>query len=292
LKLLTAVEMAAMDRQATEHFSIPALTLMENAGRAVAEAAVEMLGDLRGRKVPIFCGKGNNGGDGLVAGRHLLRMGAEPAVFLLGSFQDLKPGPRANLDMAGRCGLRVTAVPDKAALEAAGAEARGSALVIDALLGTGFSPPVRGIVADAISLINGLGLPVLAVDIPSGLSADTGLLSGAAVSASRTVTFGLPKVGQFLYPAAEKYGTLYLSHIGFPRALEEKMPASHHLVTAGDVSRLLSPRSPSSHKGTFGHALLLAGSRGLAGSGPAQAWSPWPCLRARRLPSLIRSRRP
>jgi NAD(P)H-hydrate epimerase len=255
-----------MDRQATEHFSIPSLTLMENAGRAVVEAAAEMIGGLRGRKICIFCGKGNNGGDGLVAGRHLLRLGAEPAVFLLGSFQDLKPDPGANLDMAGQCGLSVTAVPDNAALEAAGAEARRSVLVIDALLGTGFSPPVRGIIADAITLINGLGIPVLAVDIPSGLSADTGLLSGAAVSASRTVTFGLPKVGQFLYPAAEKYGALYLSPIGFPTALEEKIPASHHLVTAGDVSRLLAPRSPSSHKGTFGHALLLAGSRGLAGA--------------------------
>jgi len=255
-----------MDRQATEHFSIPSLTLMENAGRAVAAAAGEMMGAFRGRKVCIFCGKGNNGGDGLVAGRLLLRLGAEPAVFLLGSLRDLKSDPRANLDMAGRCGLSVTAVPDGAALEAAAAEARGAVLVIDALLGTGFSPPVRGMLADAISLINRLGVPVLAVDIPSGLSADTGLLSGEAVRASRTVTFGLPKVGQFLHPAAEKYGALYLSPIGFPRALEEKTPASHHLVTADDVSRLLAPRSPWSHKGTFGHVLLLAGSWGLTGA--------------------------
>lgn len=266
MKLLTAAEMASMDFQATEQYAVPALTLMENAGRAVAESAADMLGELRRRKIAVFCGKGNNGGDGLVAARHLAHMGAEVLLFVLGSFQDLKADPKANLQAAGRAGLTVTAVPDSRALRSAGESASGAALVIDALLGTGFTPPLRGFYAEAAELLNSLGVPVLAVDIPSGLSSDSGELPEPSVRASRTVTFGLPKIGQFLFPAAAAYGPLYLADIGFPDVLKEKTPASHHLVTREHVASLLSPRPPASHKGKFGHVLLFAGSWGLAGA--------------------------
>ena len=189
MKLLTAAEMASMDRQATEQYGIPSLTLMENAGRLVSEAAVDMLGDPRRRRIAIFCGKGNNGGDGLVAARHLARSGAEVKLYVLGSFQDLKADSGANLQAAGRAGISVVAVPDSETLTAAGNTVRGASLVIDALLGTGFSPPLHGLYADAVKLLNGLGVPVLAVDIPSGLSSDSGLLPDTAVNATRTVTF-------------------------------------------------------------------------------------------------------
>jgi len=266
MKLLTAAEMASMDQQATEHYGIPSLTLMENAGRLVAEAAVDMLGDPRRGRIAVFCGKGNNGGDGLVAARHLARVGAEVSLYILGSFQDLKTDPGANLQAAGRAGLNVVAVPDREALTAAGSAARGASLLIDALLGTGFTPPLHGLYAEAVKLLNGLGLPILAVDIPSGLSSDSGLLPETAVNATRTVTFGLPKVGQFLFPAAEAYGPLYLGDIGFPIPLQEKILASHRLITRDHVRPLLPLRPRTSHKGLFGHTLLLAGSWGLAGA--------------------------
>lgn len=266
MKLLTAAEMAVMDRQATEQYGIPSLTLMENAGRLVSETAIDMLGDPRHRRIAIFCGKGNNGGDGLVAARHLAGKGAEVSLFILGSFQDLKADPGANLQAAGRAGLSVVAIPDSQALAAAGKAAVGAALLIDALLGTGFTPPLKGLYAEAVTLLNSLGPPILAVDVPSGVSSDSGILPQTAIKADRTVTFGLPKVGQFLFPAAEAYGPLYLGDIGFPVPLQEKISASHRLITRDHVRSLLPPRSRTSHKGMFGHTLLLAGSWGLAGA--------------------------
>jgi hydroxyethylthiazole kinase-like uncharacterized protein yjeF len=266
VKLLTASEMAAMDRQATEQYAIPSLLLMENAGKAVAAVAAETAAGLRGQTVAVFCGKGNNGGDGLVAARHLLRAGALPRVFVVGSFQNLKGDARKNLDMATRAGVRVSSLSDTAALEAVAGKVRRSALVIDALFGTGFKPPARGFHEEVISFINSLDGTTLAVDIPSGLSADHGRLIGGAVTADHTVTFGLPKVGQFLYPAAAKYGRITLADIGFPAALEEQTAASHRLVTSRYASTLLSPRPPDSHKGRFGHLLILAGSRGMVGA--------------------------
>ncbi len=266
MKVLTPAEMSAMDRQATDQFGIPSLTLMENAGRAVAEAAAGMIGPLAGRKISLFCGKGNNGGDGLVAARHLLRMGARPAVFLLCSFQDLRGDPRINLDAATRAGVRVTAVTGSLDTEGLRRAAHGSSLVVDALLGTGFSPPVRGLYGEAVSLINGLGVPVLSVDLPSGLSADSGTVSGAAVEAAATVTFGLPKPGLFLFPAALRCGTVFLADIGFPSRLVEKVAASHYLLTPLLAASKLRPRRRDSHKGTHGHVLAVAGSRGFVGA--------------------------
>jgi NAD(P)H-hydrate epimerase len=265
VKLLTAAEMSAMDSQATEQYGIPSLVLMENAGRAVAQVAAED-GDLRGREIAVLCGKGNNCGDGLVAARHLLRAGVHPRVFVIGSFQELRNDARKNLDMATRAGVKVSSLSDTTALEAVAGEVRRSALVIDAIFGTGFNPPARGFHEEVISFINGLGLPVLAVDIPSGLSADHGRLAGASIAADHTVTFGLPKVGQVLHPAAGNYGRLTLADIGFPAVLEEKVSASHRLVTSRYASSLLSQRPHDSHKGRFGHLLILAGSRGMVGA--------------------------
>jgi len=266
MKILTAGEMAAMDRQATEQYGVPSLTLMENAGRCVAEAAAMVLGTLGDRQISIFCGRGNNGGDGLVAARHLLRMGARPRVFLLGSFQDVKGDPAINLKTASQAGVEIRTVTEESALDALGREARGSGLLIDAILGTGFTPPLRGFAGEVISLVGSLGVPVLAVDVPSGLSADSGIISDPSITACATVTFGLPKIGQFLYPAASRYGELYLADIGFPAALEEQVPASRNLITAEVLSSLLLPRAPDSHKGSTGHVLLLAGSWGYVGA--------------------------
>jgi NAD(P)H-hydrate epimerase len=266
VKLLTAAEMASMDRQATEQYAIPSLVLMENAGRAVADAALDADGGLRGREVAVFCGKGNNGGDGLVAARHLLRAGADPLVFVVGSFQNLKGDARKNLDMATRAGVRVRSLADTADLKTVAEEVRRAAIVIDALFGTGFKPPARGFYEEVIVFINDLGLPIVAVDIPSGLSADHGRVAGASVAAGHTVTFGLPKVGQFLYPAAAACGRITLADIGFPSALEERISASHRLVTPRSASALLSPRPPDCHKGQSGHLLILAGSRGMVGA--------------------------
>jgi NAD(P)H-hydrate epimerase len=266
MKLATAAEMAAVDRSAAAEFGVPVTELMENAGRRSAAAARMLLGPAPGRRIAIFCGCGNNGGDGLVAARVLLEGGAIPRVVLVGRPGDLRADARRAFEGARAAGVEITACPDLPALEAAAASERGADLVIDAILGTGFVPPARELAAAAIRAVNSLGAPVLAVDIPSGLSADHGRVTGDAVRAAATVTFGFPKPGLVLHPGAQHVGRLWLADIGFPEGTAAHVAGDLNLSTAADMAPHLAPRDPESHKGSFGHVVLVAGSRGLAGA--------------------------
>jgi len=266
VKLATAGELAAVDRSAAERHGVPVALLMERAGRRIAETAAILLGDLRGRRVLVVCGRGNNGGDGLVAARLLLQAGAAPLVLLVGEPAGLRPDPLQAWEAAVGAGVECAVCPDETALAACSDRAREADLVVDALLGTGFSPPAHGTAAAAISFINGLDRPVLAVDIPSGLAADRGRFEGAAVRASATVTFGYPKPGLVLFPAAGVVGSLWLADIGFPTETDALVAGDLNLATAAELARHLPPRDPQSHKGTFGHVLIVAGSRGLVGA--------------------------
>jgi NAD(P)H-hydrate epimerase len=266
MKLATAGEMAAIDRCAAGRFGVTVSKLMENAGRCTAAAAVLLLGSARGRRVALFCGRGNNGGDGLVAARLLLEGGALPRVILVGTPDDLRSDARRAFDVARVAGVEIPACPDHSALESARESACSADLAVDALLGTGFVPPARDLSAAAIRLVNSLGIPVLAVDIPSGLSADHGRMTGEAVRATATVTFGFPKPGLVLHPGARHVGRLWLADIGFPAATESLVAGELNLSTERDLAPHLAPRDPESHKGTFGHVVLVAGSPGLAGA--------------------------
>lgn len=266
MKLATAREMAAVDRYAAEHHGVPTAALMESAGRCVAAAAGLLLGALRGRRVVLVCGRGNNGGDGFIAARVLREGGAHPLVILAGDPAELRPDALAAWDADSGDAAERVCCSDAAALAHAGESARGADLVVDALLGTGFAPPARDLAAAAIELMNGLGPPVLAVDIPSGLAADHGRLDGPAVRAAATVTFGYPKPGLVLYPAAAHVGRLWLADIGFPAGTDALVGPTLNLVTRRDLAPYLAPRNAETHKGTFGHVLLVAGSRGLAGA--------------------------
>jgi len=239
---------------------------MENAGRRTAEAAELLLGSLPGRRVALVCGRGNNGGDGCVAARLLLSCGAVPRLILVGSPEDLSLDARQAWDAALAAGVEFTICAAAPTLAAAGASLSGAELIVDALLGTGFTPPARALAAVAINLINASGRPVLAVDIPSGLCADHGRISGAAVRATATVTFGYPKPGLVLHPGTQHSGRLWLANIGFPPDTDSLVAGELNLTTARDLAPYLLPRAPESHKGTYGHVLLVAGSRGLAGA--------------------------
>ncbi len=266
MKLATAAELAAVDRCASEQHGIAVAVLMDRAGRCTAEAAELLLGPACDRRVAIFCGRGNNGGDGFVAARALRARGANVRLILVGAPEDLRPDARRAWDAAGEAGVELTVCADTGALAAAGAWARDADLVVDALLGTGFTPPARGLAAAAISLVNALGRPVLAVDIPSGLAADHGRVIGEAVRATATVTFGYPKPGLIVHPAARHVGRLWLADIGFPPGTDSLVAGALNLVTAKDLASHVAPRDPESHKGTFGHVLLVAGSRGMVGA--------------------------
>jgi NAD(P)H-hydrate epimerase len=210
------------------------------------------------------CGRGNNGGDGFVAARALAEAGARPLVLLAGAPADLRPDALRAWDAAA--GVERVCCPDAAALARGADAAPGADLVVDALLGTGFTPPARDLAAAAIALINALGSPVLAVDIPSGLAADHGRVDGPAVRAAATVTFGYPKPGLVLHPAASRVGRLWVADIGFPPATDALVEGALNLITAGDLAPHLAARAPEGHKGTFGHVLVVAGSRGLVGA--------------------------
>jgi NAD(P)H-hydrate epimerase len=239
MKIASAREMAAVDRHAAEHCGVPVAALMEEAGRRIAEVAAVLLGGLSGRRIMGVCGRGNNGGDGFVAARLLREAGADPLAALAGEIAELRPDARAAYESAARAGVACFVYPDEPSLETLVARAGEADLIVDALLGTGFTPPARGTIAAAIRLINRVGRNVLAVDLPSGLSSDEGRIAGDAVRASATVTFGYPKRGLVEYPASSLAGRLWCGAIGFPPETDALVPGDLNLVTPVDLAPLL-----------------------------------------------------
>lgn len=263
IRVVYPQEMAELDRAAMAA-GTPSLQLMENAGKAVAEQARDMLGGLcAGRRVVVAAAKGNNGGDGLVAARYLASWGAAVSVFLLGNPQELSPDAAANYKRYHEEGGEVT-VGDVRALEEA---LRGADLAIDAVFGFGFRGSARDEFAAAIEALNACPAPVLSVDIPSGVDAATGEVRGPAVEATRTVTLAWPKTGLYLYPGAEKVGELVVADIGIPaHLLQEVVKSDIHVLEEVDVAEMIPPLPPHAHKGQRGRVLVVAGSLGLTGA--------------------------
>ena len=255
-------EMAALDRAAIEG-GIPSLDLMERAGRYVAEQARDMLGLPAGKRVCVVAAKGNNGGDGFVAARYLASWGAEVKVYLLGDPAELSVDAAANQKRYVESGGEV----EGAAGPVLERELPDCDLIVDAMFGTGFRGAAEGESAAAIEAINGSESPILAVDIPSGVEAETGAVRGAAVWASRTVTFAWPKTGLYLYPGAGNAGEVVVVDIGIPPHLVETLVDSEvYTIEEADVAALLPRRSPDAHKGECGRVLVVAGSLGLTGA--------------------------
>ena len=232
-KACTREQVRELDRRAMEECSLPGVVLMENAGRGAAEVAAEMLGvpagspalSVAGKSVVIFCGKGNNGGDGFVVGRHLHNRGAKVEFVLACAAEEIDPWTDAgiNLRIAQIMGLHLhIASAEDGRFEAAGLE-RAADLIVDALLGTGLTGDVREPYLSLIRLINAADKPVLAIDIPSGLDCDTGRILRAAVRATRTATFVLPKIGFTLAEGPAHVGQVTVVDIGVPKELVESI---------------------------------------------------------------------
>jgi NAD(P)H-hydrate epimerase len=292
LKVVTAEEMQQIDRTTIEKYGIAGAILMERAGLAVASKINEIffrgtdnpVGAIhelplhkRGNlKIIILCGGGNNGGDGLVAARILHNQGKDVEVYLAAKPEELKGDAKINYKAAKKFGVKLS--PIKRFLILYGRFMKrpyGRAyshtplhqiLIIDSLLGTGLNKDVRMPLSDVINKINKLSLPVISIDIPSGISSDTGQIMGCAVKAQVTVTFGLPKRGHYLYPGAEYSGKLYVENIGFPRNITGSEKIKVNLPQKEDIISLLPERPGYSHKGTYGHVLLIAGSKGKTGA--------------------------
>jgi hydroxyethylthiazole kinase-like uncharacterized protein yjeF len=263
MKLVTASEMRELDRRAIQDLGIPSLVLMENAGRTTYQILRREFPGLRG-EVAVLAGPGNNGGDGFVVARYLAHAGIPVAVFLLGARDRVRGDGKVNLEILAPLGVAVKEVLTEADLNPALRRLGRAALIVDALLGTGLNSPVKGLMAALIDRLNPLGVPVLAVDIPTGLSADTGQVLGVALKAEVTVTYGWPKLGQVLPPGRDYVGRLWQADISIPPIFAREVP--QELAEARDLRALMPPRPFASHKGTFGHLLVLAGSEGKTGA--------------------------
>jgi hydroxyethylthiazole kinase-like uncharacterized protein yjeF len=269
MRVLTAAEMREVDRLTAERYGIPSLQLMENAGRNVAECVAASAGSLSRRRIVILCGKGNNGGDGLVAARYLKAMGAGPDVLLFAVPDRLRGDAATNLTRWRNEGGEVRTVTSTAEWEAARSALGKADVVIDALLGTGLDGPAEGDLAAAIEEVNraaGKKL-VVSVDIPSGMSSDEFHPGWPAVEADYTVTLAAPKLG-LLHPGnANRVGRLLVRDIGTPYELLAADSAARLVwVECREFASLKLRRRAASHKGDFGHALLISGSRGKTGA--------------------------
>ncbi|MGE5561565.1 MAG: NAD(P)H-hydrate dehydratase [Chloroflexota bacterium] len=267
MRLITAAEMKVIDRQATRRYGLPEIVLMENAGLRVVEAVSERYGAPAGLAVLVICGKGNNGGDGLVAARHLANAGARVRVYLVADPAALAKSTAINYKIFRECGGSVAVIPDDADWrDRLAGDLELADVVIDALLGTGISGFVQGVQADVIEAVNAAGRPVVAVDLPSGVNADTGAVCGVATRAELTVTFGAPKPGLILHPGAELAGELIIADISLPADLLAPIPGGLELLTIDEAADLLPRRAPTAHKGDAGRLAVIAGSRGFTGA--------------------------
>jgi len=265
VKIVTADEMRRLDREATEVYGLSVIVLMEQAGMGVVREMERRYGDLSGATVVVLAGKGHNGGDGIVAARHLMQRGARVRAILAPAAADVRGEAARQLDIFNKIGGVVVeaSVSGRDAVRAALAEAD---YVIDALFGTGLSAELTGIAAALVDDTNAAGRPVIAVDIPSGIHADTGAMMGAAVRAEMTVTFALPKRGHFLSPGADHTGLLRVIDIGIPATAVARAAVPVSLFTQARAEAALPPRPRDGHKGTFGHVVAIAGSRGKNGA--------------------------
>ena len=280
MKILTAAEMREVDCRTTATLGIPSLQLMENAGKQVVEILQAELPGLATRRIVVLCGKGNNGGDGLVVARLLKQQGCAPVVYLFSSPVEMKGDAAENLKRWEAQGGKATVIKNSTEWEAARVALAEAQVLIDALLGTGMEGPIKGFLSTVIEDVNRLCryATVVAVDTPSGLPSDANQSAGEVVRADYTVTFTAPKVGQLVSPASERVGKLIVRDIGTTRDLIESTSESKlRWIERGEFQSLPWKRKPDAHKGDFGHALIVAGSVGKSG---AAALSAWGALRA------------
>jgi len=267
MKVAIAEQMQELDRKAMEAYRIPGIVLMENAGRGVTEVISNTFADLQKKRIAIIAGKGNNGGDGFVIARHLLNQGVLVKVFLLADPKALRGDAETNFHIFLRMKGEVIPVPSSKDYQKIKKDLEKFDLLIDGIFGTGLDAEVRGYYREVIDHLNTLQKPIVAIDIPSGLDANTGKPLGTAIRASLTITFGLPKVGHLISPGLDYVGVVKVIDIGIPRRLVEEEEIHTHLLENEEIRKWLSiPRRPNTHKGDYGHLLVIAGSVGKTGA--------------------------
>jgi NAD(P)H-hydrate epimerase len=267
MRVLNSAQMREADRRTIEEIGIPSLVLMENAGRQVVAAIEAVHAELLERHVAILCGPGNNGGDGFVVARTLLQRGVPVSVFLLGHVAEVRGDARVNLEVLGRLGLTVVESADSQAWELHFSEVTNCSLVVDAIFGTGLRSPISGLIESVVADVNSSGIAVVSIDLPSGLSADSAEPIGESIAADTTVTLAAPKLPLVLPPGETRAGDIVIADIGIPLEVLEALDGPRiSLLTRTAMAELVAPRAPDSHKGDYGHVLIVAGSRGKTGA--------------------------
>ncbi len=268
MRVLDATQMREADRFTIDELGIAGVVLMENAGRQVVSAMDARFADLASRRVAILAGRGNNGGDGFVIARTLFLRGIDVSVFLLGRAAEVQGDARTNLDILGRLGLTVVELGNEADWELHLGELKTHDLIVDAVFGTGFRGAPSGLLQSIINDVNASGLPVVAVDLPSGLSSDSAAVAGDVMKAAITVTLGAPKLPLVLPPAERHCGDLVVAEIGIPQDVIDGVDGARIDFLSRDYIGLVvnEPREPEAHKGDFGRVLVVAGSVGKAGA--------------------------
>jgi hydroxyethylthiazole kinase-like uncharacterized protein yjeF len=264
MKILTSAQMRSIDNRATERFGVPSIVLMENAAIAVVDALFEHYPD--SERVAIFCGTGANGGDGFAVARHLENRGVVPVVIVVGERSAIKGDALTNLTICERLGIPIYDVREGVDIETVLAHASDADVLVDAIFGTGLNRAPAGIHADVIRDLAELRIPVLAVDVPSGLDASSSKPFDPCVQAEVTVTFAAPKVCHVFEPAASYCGEVIVADITIPDAAVEDELVTLSLITPKDAQPHFAPRLASTHKGTYGHVGIIAGSPGRSGA--------------------------
>ena len=266
MKIALADEMKKIDKRAIEEYGVPEILLMENAGREVASAFEEHLGGVAGKRICVLAGSGNNGGDAFVAARHLMNRGAQISIFLVGSPAHLTKSAALNRDIVIKMGLVVQVLETERDWDKLQVTLRFVDGVVDGIMGTGFQGELREPAARVVRMVNSHGKSVVAVDIPTGIEADTGRAVTEGIHADLTVTFGLPKFGHMICPGEMATGKLLVDGIGIPKALLEDDSICQTYLDEPTVAPILLPRPLDVHKGSCGRILVIAGSRGMTGA--------------------------
>lgn len=265
MKVALAKQMHDIDDAAIKDFGLPELSLMESAGHRVAEFVEKILGGVDKKTICILAGSGNNGGDALVAARYLSNSGAKIKIFLTGNREHRTDSINVQISIMRAMGVEIQQLENDRAWDRLQVNLRFSDAIVDGILGTGFTGELRPNALKLIRAANSSGKPIIAIDIPSGVEADTGVVGEAAINAVGTVSLGLPKIAHYICPAASYVGELVIDDIGIPKKLLEEN--IHQTLIDDELAKTLLPaRNRDVHKGTCGKILVIAGSRGMTGA--------------------------
>lgn len=267
MRVLTAEQMRQAEHRTITDIGIPAIVLMENAGRQVVAAMESTFEGLDDATVAVLCGRGNNGGDGFVVARTLIERGNDVRVYLIGQASDVRGDAALNLRILRNLSVDVVEVADAGSWELHAPAVLDADIIVDALLGTGGRPPVEGLLETILADVNASDSPVVAVDLPTGLDASVERVEGPTIEAALTVTFGAPKIAHVQPPAERFVGQLVIADIGIPSVAIDAVEGPWvDILTADLVRPHVSPRQSDSQKGDYGRVLIVAGSRGMSGA--------------------------